>query len=79
MGLARVAPGDVTRFESEFDIAYHRRVRDGFLTLAAASPDRFVVIDGTRTVEAVTAAVRIAADRLAGPFEPKPLAERTSR
>ena len=29
-GLARKAPGDVTRFEAEFDLAFHRRVRDGF-------------------------------------------------
>ena len=35
-GLARKAPGDVTRFEAEFDLAFHRRVRDGFLALAAA-------------------------------------------
>ena len=34
-GLARKAPGDVTRFEAEFDLAFHRRVRDGFLALAA--------------------------------------------
>src|SRR5688500_2449396 len=26
-GLARKAPGDVTRFEAEFDLAFHRRVR----------------------------------------------------
>ena len=37
-GLARKAPGDVTRFEAEFDLAFHRRVRDGFLALAAAEP-----------------------------------------
>ena len=34
-GLARVAPDDVTRFEAEHDLAFHRRVRDGFLQLAA--------------------------------------------
>ena len=43
-----MAPGDVTRFEAEFDLAFHRRVRDGFLALAAAEPDRFAVIDATR-------------------------------
>ena len=42
VGLARKAPGDVTRFEAEFDLAFHRRVRDGFLALAAAEPERFV-------------------------------------
>ena len=35
----------MTRFEAEFDLAFHRRVRDGFLALAAAEPDRFVVVD----------------------------------
>jgi dTMP kinase len=33
-GLGRKAPGDVTRFEAEFDLAFHRRVRHGFLALA---------------------------------------------
>ena len=40
VGLARKAPADVTRFEAEFDLAFHRRVRDGFLALAAAEPER---------------------------------------
>lgn len=66
-GLARKAPGDVTRFEAEFDLAFHRRVRDGFLALAAAEPARFVAIDATASVEAVAAQVRDAVDaRLAG-------------
>ena len=37
-GLARKAPDDVTRFEAEFDLAFHRRVRDGFLALAVTNP-----------------------------------------
>ena len=45
IGLARKAPGDLTRFEAEFDLAFHRRVRDGFLALAAAEPGRFAVVD----------------------------------
>ena len=65
-GLARKAPGDVTRFEAEFDLDFHRRVRDGFLALASAEPERFAVIDATRTVEDVTIAVDAAADRLVG-------------
>lgn len=56
-GLARKAPGDVTRFEAEFDLAFHRRVRDGFLALAAAEPARFVVIDAGAPVEAVASAI----------------------
>jgi len=77
-GLARVAPGDVTRFEAEFDLAFHRRVRDGFLALAAAEPERFAVIDATRPADEVAAASADATDRLLGRGEPKPLALRTT-
>ncbi len=77
-GLERKAPGDVTRFEAEFDLPFHRRVRDGFLALAAASPERFVVIDATRPAEDVATAVNAAADRLVGSGEPKPFAARTT-
>ena len=52
-GLARKAPGDVTRFEAEFDLAFHHRVRQGFLALAAAEPDRIAVIDATGDIDAV--------------------------
>jgi dTMP kinase len=52
-GLARKAPGDVTRFEAEYDLDFHRRVRDGFLAIAAAEPERVVVVDATRDIAAV--------------------------
>ncbi len=52
-GLARKAPGDVTRFEAEYDVAFHRRVRDGFLAIAAAEPERVVVVDATRDIAQV--------------------------
>jgi len=35
-----------TRFEKE-KLSFHQSVRKGFLTLAAAEPDRFVVVDGS--------------------------------
>ena len=69
-GLARKAPGDVTRFEAEFDLAFHRRVRAGFLTLAGAEPDRFAVIDATQPAEAVAQSAAAAVDRLIGSGEP---------
>ncbi|CAN5498829.1 dTMP kinase [soil metagenome] len=56
-GLARKPPAEVTRFESEFDLGFHQRVRDGFLALAAAEPERFAVIDATQPIGAVTAGV----------------------
>jgi dTMP kinase len=61
-GLARKAPGDVTRFEAEFDLDFHQRVRTGFLALAAASPERFVTLDATRPADEVATAVNAAAD-----------------
>lgn len=77
-GLARKAPGDFTRFEAEFDLDFHRRVRDGFLALAAADPGRFTVVDATRSADDVAAAVAAATDRLFDHGEPKPVALRTT-
>ena len=56
-GLARKAPGDVTRFEAEFDLDFHRRVRQGFLAMATQEPDRFVVIDATASIDQVARAI----------------------
>jgi dTMP kinase len=78
-GLQRKAPGDVTRFEAEFDLPFHRRVRDGFLALAQAEPERFAVIDATRSVDDVATAVNTAADRLVRAGEPKADPARTTR
>jgi dTMP kinase len=39
---------DEGRFESE-DLRFHRRVREGYLALAAAEPARFAVIDADAT------------------------------
>ena len=75
-GLARKAPGDVTRFEAEFDLDFHRRVREGFRDLAAAAPGRFAVIDATRSAEDVATEINAAADRLVGQGEPKQFAAR---
>jgi dTMP kinase len=40
------------RFEQE-DRAFHGRIREGYLALAAGEPERFRIIDGTMDVEAV--------------------------
>jgi dTMP kinase len=40
------------RFEQE-EQAFHRRIRDGYLTLAAQEPDRFALIDGAADVGTV--------------------------
>jgi dTMP kinase len=36
------------------DVSYHKRVRDGFLTLAAREPERFFVVDGSGPPEALS-------------------------
>jgi dTMP kinase len=57
-GLRRkVDDGEITRFESDEDLAFHRRVRAGFLELAAAEPDRFVVVDGRQSLERIEAEI----------------------
>jgi dTMP kinase len=53
VGLGRKAAADHTRFEAAFDLEFHRRVRAGFLALAAAEPGRFVVVDASRTADVV--------------------------
>ena len=65
LGLARKTGASRNRFEAAFDLAFHERVRAGFLALAAAEPERFRVVDSTRpigvvareVIEAVVAAI----------------------
>lgn len=62
-GLARRYAGEsggLTRFETDLaahDDVFHERVRAGFLSLAAAEPERWRVVDGTGERDAVAAAV----------------------
>ena len=37
---------------------FHGRVREGYLALAAAEPDRFLVLNATDSVESIAAAIR---------------------
>jgi dTMP kinase len=58
IGLRRKAGGEEqTRFEASFDLGFHRRVRAGFLELAADEPQRFRVVEASRGVDAVFADV----------------------
>jgi dTMP kinase len=55
LGLTRFdAPAD--RLESE-PLAFHQRVREHFLELAARSPERYLVLDAVRPVDDLAAAV----------------------
>jgi dTMP kinase len=57
-GLARVdgRTGGADRLERE-DLAFHERVRHAFLDLAAADPRRYLVMDGTRSVDEIATEV----------------------
>jgi dTMP kinase len=67
VGLARAheRAGTEMRFESKGS-AFHERLREGFLAIARAEPERCAIVDATGSVEAVEAAVwRAVQDRLA--------------
>jgi dTMP kinase len=57
-GLARAAqrPGAETRFETK-DVAFHQRLRDGFLAIAKAEPERCAVVDAAADPASVEAAI----------------------
>jgi dTMP kinase len=56
VGLARIA-GAPDRIESE-SLTFHQRVRQGFLDLAAAEPDRYLVVSASDPAAAVHEKVR---------------------
>ncbi len=47
-GLARKGAKRRDRFEQE-DIAFHQRVREGYLKMAANEPERWLVVDGRQS------------------------------
>ncbi|GAA2301825.1 dTMP kinase [Nonomuraea roseoviolacea subsp. roseoviolacea] len=61
IGLTRLG-GAADRIESE-PLEFHERVRKEFRALAAASPERYLVVDGTLTPEEITRAIQ---DRVHG-------------
>jgi dTMP kinase len=61
-GFARLTR-EHDRIESK-DRAYHEKVRQGFLKMAEARPDRFVVVDGTGSPDAVAARIQEAVARV---------------
>lgn len=64
VGLARKGDDERLRFEAAFDVAFHARVRAGFLEMAAAEPARWVVVDASADESSVAAAVFAAVGRL---------------
>jgi dTMP kinase len=71
VGLARRDAGrseELTRFEdgARHDLAFHQRVRAGYLEMAATDPGRWITVDGDGDVEAVGARLRaVVTERLA--------------
>jgi dTMP kinase len=56
-GLGRAAGRQATNRYERFDVAFHARVRAGFLAIAREEPERCVVIDARRPPDAVWAAI----------------------
>ncbi len=57
VGLRRAAArGQPDRLESA-DLSFHRRVRQGFLDIAASEPERFVVLDAEQSEAELEAAI----------------------
>ena len=63
LGLARVVGPD--RLESE-PAEWHARVRQGFLDIASSSPDRYLVLDGSRPAEDLAVEIAVAVGALVG-------------
>ena len=64
-GLARRrSGGEVNRMDLQAQ-AFYERVREGYLALIAAEPERWVVVDGNRPVDTIQAELRrLVLDRL---------------
>lgn len=64
-GLRRRSKGgDVNRLDS-LDLAFYQRVRQGYLTLAAAQPQRWVLIDASQSIPMVQQQVwQVVSERL---------------
>ncbi len=56
-GLSRLHPGNYDRLEREA-LDFHKRVREGYLTLAKAESSRFRIIDASAPLTTVQAALR---------------------
>lgn len=59
-GVAKARQGETDRPFDRLEAEagdFHQRVRDGYLALATAEPERFLVIDGTGSVEDIHEAI----------------------
>jgi dTMP kinase len=58
IGLGRKRAGEWNRFEDTEGVAFFETVRQAYLDLAAAEPERFRVVDGSGSVEDTDARIR---------------------
>jgi len=58
VGLRRRAGGKESNWMDELDLAFYQRVREGYLKLAQAEPQRWVIVDAGGTPEQVQTAIR---------------------
>ncbi len=64
LGMARAEKrGEADRLDSE-DAGFYQRVRDGYLGLAVAEPQRFAVIDASQELAQVQASIQLEINRL---------------
>lgn len=62
-GLQRKSAQEWNRLEAQ-TLAFHRRVREGYLEMASMEPDRWLVVDASQSVAAVQIAIRERVDKL---------------
>lgn len=55
VGLNRIQ-GGLDRMESQ-DLTFHRRVRDGYLSIAREAPERIIILDAQQPADAVAAEI----------------------
>lgn len=55
--------GEWNRMDQQ-EVAFHRRVREGYLTMAREEPRRWLVVDAARSIETVHRAIRERIDAL---------------
>jgi dTMP kinase len=67
VGLQRREKGGSWNRLDAYDLAFHRRVRAGYMKLAEADPGRWAVIDANRTFEVIQREIQeVVAERLDG-------------
>ena len=65
----RQSKGGLDRFDA-LDLAFYRRVREGFMELAKDDPERFLIVDSSGDVESTWAQVEAAMKRIIGARTP---------